>query len=70
MWIKAREIDKYRLDPSYDGMITVIFSNIPIFFEASLTKLYPSGEVTSISTISVIAEAPGNPSKHLFIGDC
>jgi hypothetical protein len=34
-----------------------------------LPKLLPSGEVSSIPGISAVAEAAGNPMKHLFLGD-
>lgn len=54
VWVRTREIEKYKLDPSYD---------------ASLPKLLPSGEVSSIPGISAVAEAAGNPMKHLFLGD-
>ncbi|EAR84004.2 WD domain, G-beta repeat protein (macronuclear) [Tetrahymena thermophila SB210] len=52
--VKVGEIEKQKLDPSYDGQLKAIT---------------PSGDIESLKSATFISEPKGNPSKHIIIGD-
>ncbi|KAL4468863.1 hypothetical protein ABPG72_008790 [Tetrahymena utriculariae] len=52
--VQIGEIEKQKLDPSYDGLLKVI---------------PPSGDIDSLKSATCISEPKGNPSKHIILGD-